>query len=174
MSAINDALKKTQSALNIKSTAETSAFISIDPPKQPLTEPARLERLIEWLEESKETVIVFLTNKFFIGAISGLLLLSVSIPVFHHLSQFVQYKKVALQKIQKSKTLPITTIEQPVNLMLNGTIHADGKRDAMINNQLYRVGDRINDYKILEIQYNQVTLLNTKTQKTIMLTTELS
>lgn len=59
-------------------------------------------------------------------------------------------------------------------LTLNGTVHVGPNRDAFINNQTYRVGDTVDGYKIIEIHYDQVTLLDPATQKTTVLTTELS
>lgn len=196
MSAINDALKKTQSALNKQPIPETPVVVNVDSFEKSPAKPSRFSRLFEkirsaeFLEDAKtrsaeffdgakEIIIDFLTNKFFIGAIGSLLLLGISILTFHHIHQFVKHKNVMLQKIQKSESLPAsiapaTATEKPVNLVLNGTVHADSKRDAMINNHLYRIGDMVNNYKILEIHYDQVTLLDTETQKTAILTTELS
>lgn len=72
-------------------------------------------------------------------------------------------------------TMPkITTVAALKELTLNGTVHTGSKRDAMINNHLYRVGDTVNGYRILEIHYDQVKLLDPESQKTIVLTTELS
>lgn len=72
-------------------------------------------------------------------------------------------------------TIPkITTMAAPKELTLNGTVHTGSNRDAMINNHLYRVGEMVNGYKILDIHYDQVTLLDPESHKTIVLTTELS
>ncbi len=69
-----------------------------------------------------------------------------------------------------------TTLVAPTRtkLTLNGTVHVGSNRDALINNQMYRVGDTVDGYKILEIRYDQVTLLDTTTQKTTLLTTDIS
>ncbi|GEM_PF-5546911 len=68
----------------------------------------------------------------------------------------------------------ITTPAPKIKPTLNGTVRAGSKRDAMINNHLYRVGEMVNGYRILEIHYDQVKLLDPESQKTIVLTTELS
>lgn len=72
-------------------------------------------------------------------------------------------------------TIPkITAMAAPKEFTLNGTVHTGSKRDAMINNHLYRVGDTVNGYRILEIRYDQVTLLDPETKKMVTLTTDLS
>lgn len=67
----------------------------------------------------------------------------------------------------------ISTTAAPEKLTLNGTVLTGSKRDAMINNHLYHIGDIINGYKIVEIHYDQVVLLNLDTKETRILTTNL-
>ncbi|MBV9576116.1 MAG: hypothetical protein JO149_05800 [Gammaproteobacteria bacterium] len=45
-----------------------------------------------------------------------------------------------------------------IHLTLNGVFLSDQLKVAMINNQTYKVGDKINNFKVMSIQANRVQL----------------
>lgn len=58
-------------------------------------------------------------------------------------------------------------------LILNGTVHVGNNRAALINHQLYHVGQWIGEFQITEIHSNSVELKNIKTSKKQKLTESL-
>jgi hypothetical protein len=57
---------------------------------------------------------------------------------------------------------------------LNGTLQVKHQHVALINHQLYHAGEMIDGYKIEQIRYNHVDLLNIATRERRELTPELS
>ena len=78
------------------------------------------------------------------------------------ISAFFAYEKFggsieAEQKFISSKKL---VANQPKNLQINGTFFSDQIKMAMINHQLYHVGDTVDDMKIIGIETDKVKFHN--------------
>ena len=74
-------------------------------------------------------------------------------------------------KTQRVITQPVMNETMP--LTLSGTMRINNKRVALINGNLYRVGEVVNGYKVNAIQYDHVTLLNPQTHQIRTLVPEL-
>lgn len=78
------------------------------------------------------------------------------------ISAFFAYERFggsieAEQKFMSSKKL---ASNPPKNLQINGTFFADQIKMAMINHQMYHVGDTVGDMKIIGIETDKVEFHN--------------
>jgi hypothetical protein len=172
MSIINDALKKAQ--ISIKKTDK--------PPEkkpEPKSEPST-SNVYEKLYQKQESAVKGQQEgktadkkspglrsakkwvKTFAMVIISLAILSGS---FYFLSRYKPVKDFlsSLRKIPASraylpKQAPKRRSYKPGELVLNGTSLIDGKRVALINDEIYQVGEIINGKKITSINLNKIEL----------------
>jgi hypothetical protein len=188
MSTIIDALKKTQSAIDKKPYADHSIYGDIEIPHrgtQNTQSHASLlgqKRKLNVSASQFKNFFSFLNYRYIIGLTICLFLFAGIWLGYRYDDQITSGMTKLISNITSEiKTRPhekppiavIITPPPKIKPTLNGTVRAGVKRDAMINNHLYRVGDMVNGYRILEIHYDQVTLLDSDTKKTIVLTTNL-
>lgn len=180
MSAIMDALNKTQSAIDKKPYSDRSLYgdIKIPHPDASKTDPhaALLHKKKKSFFSTKNGKAVFsiLMHRYFILlSLSAFLGFSIWFGYQHDQPITAEINKIKNSFKAQSKT---TIAAQPaqIPLILDGTVRVDTKRDALINQQLYKVGDTIDGYLILEIHDGQIKLLDRTTLKTRILKTELS
>jgi hypothetical protein len=62
--------------------------------------------------------------------------------------------------LASSKPIPIAKLKKAMTpkLMLEGVFLSENESLAMINHQAYRIGDSVNDMKVISISMEQVTL----------------
>jgi hypothetical protein len=178
MSIINDALKKTQTKLNTTENTEarnpettqkeTTTPLNIyektqkkaqeQQNAQPKTEQKSsmpetpLRSAKKWIKTFSITVLILA------GLSSGFLSISRSQAAkkfLHSLKKDRPSSKKLITKQSASKPRKYKTGE----LVLNGTSLIDGKKVALINDEIYEVGEVINGNKITSIDLNKVELL---------------
>lgn len=179
MSTIIDALKKTQSALDNKPYPDHRLFGDIEIPN---TDARNQASLLKNTKKKKKKSISFLNKHFFKRLVIASVLGSISWLGYHYQHQISAKLQTLHTMLTEQKKQPIKTTPPPTlptkkphtNLSLNGTIHVGNKRDALINNQLLKVGDTIDDYQVSQVHYNSVTLLNPQTKRSKILTTSLN
>lgn len=186
MSSIIDALKKTQSSIDKRPYSDHTIYGDIEIPN---TGKQNAQSHASLLSQKKnpgfstrkfKNPFSFLKRHHVIGS-TILLCLCGGIwlgyqydgQITHEIANARNAITNSFKKHAQTKPV-IAVVPTHIKLTLNGTVHVGSNRNAYINNQIYRVGDRVDGYKILEIHYDQVTLLDTLTQKKTVLTTELS
>lgn len=193
MSLIDQALKKTQSALKQKAqtTSSTQPIIDkVDKP-EPIRPAPAVHAIPKKYKKTSHTVsdfgfngtdfLDFITNRWVIGAASfvfmAMLVLTMHQYVLHIGQRYTQFYGHLFQHVLpvKNKSKLVTTPPKPVVPMkLNGTLQMENQHVALINHQLYHTGETIDGYQIEEIHYNHVILQNTETHQKRELTPELS
>ncbi|OGT44165.1 MAG: hypothetical protein A3F13_06070 [Gammaproteobacteria bacterium RIFCSPHIGHO2_12_FULL_40_19] len=197
MSLIDQALKKTQSALHQK----TRPIL----PKQPIVD--RAEPLLE-REPLRPTVHAiprgykkrtrtaldfnfvstdfrdFMTNRWVLGALAfvfaAMLVLSAHQYLSHISQRYTQFyghlfdRRLPAKNTPKPIATPPKPITPAIPLQLNGTLQMNSEHVALINHQLYHAGETIDGYKILHVRYNHVDLQNIETHQVLELLPELS
>ncbi|MCK5260093.1 MAG: hypothetical protein KAJ70_03440 [Candidatus Omnitrophica bacterium] len=186
MSIINDALKKTQLSFKKKDkppAQETKDEKSADqntsnvyekmykkhanqqsasipgrgsvPPKSEKEidsdkKAAKLRSAKKWLKTSA-TVVIFL------AILSGGVFFALRLePVQDFISSI--RKESTSSKAYIAKRIPKKRTYKPGELVLNGTSIIDGKRVALINDEIYEIGETINGKKVTNINLNQIEL----------------
>ena len=98
-------------------------------------------------------IIFILVFIFFVG--SGMLL-----GIFPHIlnQPYKSAPTIAEPKFSKSKEVPQPTEKNP--LILSGTMMMGDKRVALINNEIYEVGESVEGKKIINITLEKVELLD--------------
>ena len=159
MSVINQALKKTQSALERQ--AKVTPKRSVDAPE--INQPPR--PAFTWRKGHLFMGILAL----FIITIGYCYGPMITTRDAHFYSAFF-HRFIANQTAISPKTMvvsppaPIST-PHPVPLTLNGTVRMGKDRVAVINHELHHVGDQLDGFKIDRIQFNAVTLSDPKTHE---------
>lgn len=189
MSIINDALKKTQLSFKKKDKPPVQETKQEDPANQNTSnvyekfhkqqadqrnasipgkgpkgkeadkKTSALQSAKKWIKTSAVVAVclLFLSGSFF--------LLSRLKPVQDFIRSIK--KDSAPSRAYIAKRIPKKRTYKPGELVLNGTSLIDGKRVALINDEIYEVGETINGNKITSINLNRVELRNN--EKTITL-----
>jgi hypothetical protein len=167
MSIINDALKKTQKAVpSVKAAAlGGNGTPAPDSGKNPETAPPRPVRKILYLLSAALLLLA--------GGAAFLLArrLDAFGPILRHPERAVssvhtpnnQAKSPAPEFLSASsaKTDRPASTGRPLNpgsLVLNGTMMRGDHRVALINSNIYQIGDKVEEYEILEITLQAVKL----------------
>lgn len=191
MSLIDQALKKTQSALHQKTRNVPPAKPIVHKPEPiphtvhaiPPKYPKMKSRTASDFNFNNIDIVNFITNRWVLGTASLLFvaMLTVSMhPYFSYIGQrYVQFYGHLFEDIVPTKSKPTLVVApKPVipmiPLELNGTIQVEHQRVALINHKLYHLGEMIDGYKIKQIRYNYVDLQNIETHQKRVLTPELS
>lgn len=189
MSLIDQALKKTQSALHQKRRNVPPAQPNVDKP-EPIR-PAVHAIPRKYQKTKSHTVsdftfnhtdlVNFVTNRWVIGAASFIFLLMLTLTTHQYFlyikEQYIQFYGQLFQHLLPAKHKPVATpkpVAPIIPLQLNGTLQMKHQHVALINHQLYHAGEMIDGYKIEQIRYNHVDLLNLQTHQKRELTPELS
>ncbi len=163
MSIINDALKKTQQNFNKQKDQDISSLyekLHTKPRAESPESPSDEKTPAPQKSNPKKIFLLFLS----IAAIA--FLLSFLLITFFSKSPS-KYKSVAKIKSMVDKETakfikppePKRTYEKN-ELFLNGTMQMEGKTIALINDQIYEVGDSVNGKKITDIRLDGVELLD--------------
>lgn len=181
MSAIMDALNKTQSAIDKKPYSDRSLYGDIKIPHHDTTSKTdphaallhKKKKPFFSAQNGKAVFSIFTHRYFILLSLGAFLSFSIWFGYQHDQPITTEISKIKNSFIAQPKT---TIAAQPaqIPLILDGTVRVDTKRDALINQQLYKVGDTIDGYLILEIHDGQVKLLDRKTLETSVLKTNLS
>ncbi|PIZ04061.1 MAG: hypothetical protein COY58_06220 [Gammaproteobacteria bacterium CG_4_10_14_0_8_um_filter_38_16] len=189
MSLIDDALKKTQSALTKKpkstatfSTSETHAKAtashhSIDPKISAAIINRKKTPFLS--EKRKDLIYAIIKSRLFLLAvlilIAGCMITFFYNPLPQISKRYVQFyghffNGKALKKTTPPKIPAAPTTKTVSTLSLDGTLETGQTHAALINNQLYYTGEKIDGYQIKHIEYNRVILLDLSTHETHVLT----
>lgn len=175
MSLIDDALKKTQSALTRREKPAVKPTSSILQSKMDMPHPTVDPRLqstfthrekspFAW-EEKKEIIVEFFRSRAFILLITAIVLLALITFLYKDLIKIINELRAPHHITPTQVTLaPINTIK------LDGTLATGREHAALINDKLYYTGQTIHGYQIQSINYNKITLLDPTTKKTYVLT----
>lgn len=175
MSLIDDALKKTQSALTRRekpAVKPTSSILqskmdmphsTVDPRLQS-TFTHREKSPFAW-EEKKEIIIEFFGSRAFLLCIAIIVLLALSALLYK------DFKRMIIELREPKRAVLTQTTLTPINtIKLDGTLATGKEHAALINDKLYYAGQTINGYHIQSITYNKIILLDPATKKTYVLT----
>ncbi|MCK4882309.1 MAG: hypothetical protein KAS92_04730 [Candidatus Omnitrophica bacterium] len=111
---------------------------------------AKLRSAKKWLKTSA-TVVIFL------AVLSGGVFFALRLePVQDFISSI--RKESTSSRAYIAKRTPKKRTYKPGELVLNGTSLIDGKRVALINDEIYEIGETINGKKITSINLNQIKL----------------
>lgn len=180
MSLIDQALKKTQSSLNQQQTTST------DTPAQKTSTthmPFYASRITTRFEKK------YILNGVIGITIAAIITLS-GFEIDKHAAVIAErytyfYGNIfSLSSTTPQKPTPAQSLTKPLplaselipekSLVLTGTMEMEKERAALINGHLYHVGDRVADYQIKAVHYNQVVLSDPVTHHIKILTTELN
>lgn len=177
MSLIDQALKKTQTSL--RQNRPDKAEKQDTSPRSPIYStthtsqiPLSAQRIINPFKKK------YPSNKkyWIVGAVS---LIAVGIMGFEIVTHFSPIEKryahfygnIFSHSFVLKKAVPVV-VEKP--MILNGTMEMDNERVALINSDLYHIGQSVDGYKIKQIRYNNVLLQNTTTHQNRLLTPTLT
>jgi len=187
MSIINDALKKTQAKLNKTSNKPEDPKTETTPQEEPDNITNVYEKLYQSRKEkqknanptdvatpTKETTQPLRRAKtFFKNTIILLLSLAGIIGSYYYLTHnetvhqfFPSITKFKINTKPRQTSAPTSAkkrIYKSNDLVLNGTSLIDEKYAALINDEIYEVGDIINGKKITLIDLNKVELQDNDT-----------
>lgn len=166
MSIIHEALKKTQ---EIKALSENSAEQMNKARVHPAD--ARVDLIREAhpqkpsLEEASESPIFW--RAFGVTSLLGLFLVGVvgASSIFHfqsHIKAPHLFSHQAIKPPQYAQNKVKPMLMAPEHLVLNGIMLEGQHRVAVINDQIYQVGDQIEDKKITGIAFDHVSLQNSQ------------
>lgn|SRR3990167_2802531 len=163
MSIIDEALKKTQRALSEKEKkikAQTAVPIisrAQQKSSESIMQPVELTELSGNAKSIKSNKYIYVTGLFFGFILLLLILKNIDSSIFPN----------AMNKKQII-TPAVST------LVLNGTMRIGNHRAALINHNLYQLGQMINGYQIIDIRFNEVDLINPVTHQAQKLTESLN
>lgn len=171
MSAIIDALKKTQSAINKKPDTDHSLYGDIETLKHDQQDfKSNAERIFVKIK----SYFSFFSYRVFLSLLIIVLLCSGTWLGYSHDLQIMQGIHKITQIFKATpKTIAPALPNPHATLTLDGTAQVGNQREAMINQHFYQIGDTITGYQIQAIDENQVTLRDMNTLKTSVLTTNL-
>jgi len=172
MSIIDDALKKAQSNLDKKNNlSPTSQEKQPAQPKTPAPQTSRPavrplpQRPSENESSKNKTILISILSLIVLAGALFFILNKTSlknsaftknIPVLKLINNSSKEKPAPSIK---PKTKPLLRINYDKNTMiLNGTMTIDNKRVALINNNIYKVGDTVNGNEIIIITMERVEL----------------
>lgn len=163
MSIINDALKKAQKNLSVPETASKPLPKNIDPPSS----ASNLHQQPQRSSNRKKIILFFLVPIF------AAFLMTFDIEFFLSPSVEQQVKQPSQSEpknkyptppkkpsfnIFKQQTFTPQADNTIPKLHLSGTVMMEDQQVALINNNIYRIGDSLNDYQITEISLEGVRL----------------
>lgn len=176
MSLINQALKKTQSLLHEqkKRSIHSSELASESVMQTTSTPPfARLKNPFYQKSTTLKSFEALSINKYWaIGIASAIFITCIGFEIVTHFTVIEKryanfYEKLFSSTTVKKKPVPIIAAPVVVNtaapiasLTLEGTMETGHKRAAMINGDLYSIGEIIAGYKIMQIHYDHIVLQN--------------
>jgi len=150
MSIIDQALKKTQQALN-KNQCQPENKAS---DAKPDVEPSQWITRAQKKSSSIAPIYLKLKKKRAVFSILGLIALCLFILNFHPFHFLGQTSK---KQMTRNASMP--------TLILNGTVATGKNHAALINHQLYQVGQVIDGFQITAIRFNEVDLKDQATQQ---------
>jgi len=146
MSIINDALKKAQNTLNAKEsltvapgTTDTEVIPAAVPPAKPILKEIPVQPRQPQRKQNKETLLVAVTISVCVAILAGMIVL------FNHIA---------------ATGLPGKTAPLPADaFIINGVMVENNKTVALINNEIFEVGETVNGKKILNITLDRIDVL---------------
>ncbi|OGT33800.1 MAG: hypothetical protein A3C44_05225 [Gammaproteobacteria bacterium RIFCSPHIGHO2_02_FULL_39_13] len=183
MSLIDEALKKTQSSLkntqrpHSVSTSEsivsrataTSAMHAGMIPNQ-FIKPRRTKKSFAFPNMTFNLHWII----FSVASIISISLIIFMLMHFHSITdRYVNFYSNLFSQHKTQRVITQPVMNETMPLTLSGTMRINNKRVALINGNLYRVGEVVNGYKVNAIQYDHVTLLNPQTHQIRTLVPEL-
>jgi len=182
MSIINDALKKAQLSFKKKddspekkpepqaSQSALNVYERFYKNQQDLKNVAAASRDSKHNPSGKKTPKLQSTKKWIQISSAAIIFLLFAYGSFFFLSWYKPTRNF-FHSIEKSSTSRTRSAQQapkkrkykPGELVLNGTSLIDGKRVALINDEIYEIGEMVNGKKITSINLNQIELLDNET-----------
>ena len=164
MSVINQALKKTQSALEQQAKAAPKPPVDAPQVSQPPKSAVRWHKRYLWMGILAPMVVA---TGYLYGPVIATRDVHFYRTFFHRFTEN-QASQVATPPKAVIAAAPTPT-PHPVPLALNGTVRMGKDRVAVINHEFYHVGDQMDGFKVDRIQFNTVTLSdpNTHEQETL-------
>jgi len=160
MSIIHNALKKTQNQLDKKNGDKTKIYETFKQSRL-ASKPSSTSTNIRSIHTAKKTETA---NKETFGKKPILFILGTFLVGAGFFLAFLIFKKPSTTP-DRSSPAPSYVIKEThygntVKLILNGTMMKGDKMIALINNEIYELGDSINGMKIENITLDGVELLN--------------
>jgi hypothetical protein len=175
MSIINDALRKTQ-----KEFQASKPIINSEKPKRQPSSLIKEEKSVDTAQtpalkesEKKSFMTIFLIFIVFITA--GLIVYLFSILQNRQTPKNTTIASLSTpqQTTSTQATAPSTTRNSTLStgnkIILNGTMTMKNRKAALINNEIYEMGEYINGWKIVSIDFDTVKL-SKKNEKLILKT----
>lgn len=166
MSIIHDALKKTQN--NLKKTRH-------DNTSKDTEQNIPVPNILQKPDKPDEPTGIHISYS---AILLFCLILSTIILSINMIIYFIKSKATPASKTQanKSSLSPRTSRSNIVpdaqhheqSLVLNGTLMADDKKAALINNELYELGESIGEKTINKISINEVELIDKNGNITVL------
>ena len=166
MSIINDALKKTQENFTQQSEQDVSGLYEKMHSKSNIEDNLSSSTLSQEPSQklNLKNFFIFIFFILSIGVFAASLLLisskSTSKKSSHPLTQPIAFVKSIITK--ETSKMPVPEPKRTYKegeLFLNGTMQTQGKTVALINDQIYEVGDSVQGQKITDIRMDGVELL---------------
>lgn len=168
MSLIDQALRKTQSALN----KNASSVKSKDSPESIIISP-HLKRKRH--NRPPYGIIIFSTMSFLaiLFLISHTHFSAISHRIANGYHTLFHHKKLPPAPVVQPP--PAVQIPPPAEtILLNGTLQVGNEHAALINHQLFHIGDIVGGFKIIQIHFNNVVLQNPSTHENKIIVPALS
>ncbi len=150
MSIIHDALKKVQST-----TTSTDLGITQKPSSTIKKRAKNRQNILIATTIITMGTLIALTYFFIVSMPKTSLQ---QIPYINHIIHKNKSDKNRIHKITSSHTKSHKYNDKTI--FLNGTVIIEGKRAALINNEIYKIGDTINGKKIVNITLEKIDLLD--------------
>ncbi len=180
MSLIDEALKKTQSALKKQNAREVFASESIIQAAQ-TTQPSSSKTTYPY-QQKRFSRHSFKMPKIYQYGLMGVLATTTLLMIFFEIhahstaieQRYTQFYKGVFSHFSSTQPVAKLTPLAKLPLTLNGIMKTKHKSAALINNQLYHVGETIDGYQIQQIHYDHVVLKDTISGKTEILKQDLA
>lgn len=189
MSLIDQALKKTQSALHHQKSQSTTpdAFSNAAHKEVPRPSGHHLysRKRTPASVFSHDNIMSIMTHRWMIGLTSFIFAISIALVAHHHLAQITHryenfyehlYQNVSPQKHSAAAPIKKAAAPRPVvtPLELEGTLQVGNEHVAMINQELLHKNEIIDGYQVEKVNDNVVDLQNITTHQERQLTQTLS
>lgn len=179
MSLIDDALKKTQSALTRREKPAVKPTSSILQSQIELPHPAFDPQIQKTLGDHKtpvfswkeiaETMAEFFGSRTFLLLTATIVLLAFTALLYKNSTRIIEALHTPNRTSHPAAAAQVT-IAPISTIRLDGTLATGREHAALINDNLYYTGQTINGYYIQSILYNKIILLDPETKKTYTLT----
>ena len=163
MSIINDALKKTQQNVanhqNSSNISELYANLHSKKPVEERPNPASPAKAVQKISEKSSPKKILMLVFFVIGIAVFLSSLILIFSSKKPPKPIEVVKSLLTQGTSKLKAPEPKRTYEKGELFLNGTMEMQGKTVALINDEIYEVGDIVNGQEITAIRLDGVELL---------------